>query len=160
MPGCCAWTEDTEPSIATTTAAAAYHQERRSDRTIDVTPPKTARPLQGIVRFKFHEGKVEEFKRLAQDLLRAVHVQTGKITRQAAKGADHIDSPLLSRTVSDLATLQRIDLQLMLQVGRQSAGETSEEAKRRAQDRAEATVDEYATVFERDLARFTGEKAP
>ena len=96
----------------------------------------------------------------AQDLLRVIDVQTEKLVKQAGKGADHIHAPLLSRTVSDLATLQRIDLQLMLQVGRQHAGETSEEAKRRSQARAEATVDEHAQQFERDLARFTGEVPP
>ena len=96
----------------------------------------------------------------AQDLLRIIDVQVEALTKQARKGAEHIDAPLVSRTVNDLATLQRLDLALMLQVGRQRASETSEEAERRSQARAEATVDEYAQQFERDLARFTGEVPP
>ena len=54
--------------------------------------------LQGIARFKFHEGKVEEFKRLSEQCLEIVRTQdTGTLQYETYFNADESECIVLER---------------------------------------------------------------
>ena len=54
--------------------------------------------LQGIVRFKFHEGKVEEFKRLSAQAMEIVRTQdTGTLQYDTYFNEDESEALVLER---------------------------------------------------------------
>ena len=54
--------------------------------------------LQGIVRFRFHEGQVEEFKRLSRQAMEIVRAQdTGTLQYETYFNADESEALVLER---------------------------------------------------------------
>jgi len=59
---------------------------------------RTVSELQGIVRFKFHEGKVEEFKRLSAQAMEIVRAQdTGTLQYETYFNDDESEALVLER---------------------------------------------------------------
>ena len=63
--------------------------------------------LQGIVRFTFHEGKVEEFKRLSAECLEIVRTKdTGTLQYDTFFNADESEAMVLERFRDSEALIQ------------------------------------------------------
>jgi quinol monooxygenase YgiN len=63
--------------------------------------------LRGIVRFKFHEGKLEEFKRLSAECLEIVRAKdTGTLQYDTYFNADESEALVLERFTDSDALIQ------------------------------------------------------
>ena len=97
---------------------------------------------------------------MAQTLLQVASVAVLHLRRQAQRGPKFVDLPALSRVAGTLKTLHELDHALMLQVGRFDASLSEDENARRASERIEGEIDEYAEQWRQDLARFGADAAP
>src|SRR3954453_9730334 len=67
----------------------------------------TAKELHGIVRFRFHEGKVEEFKRLSAECMEIVRTkETGTLQYDTYFNHDESEAMVLERFRDSEALLQ------------------------------------------------------
>ena len=63
--------------------------------------------LIGIVRFRFHEGKVEEFKRLSAECMEIVRTQdTGTLTYDTYFNADETECIVIERYRDEQAAIE------------------------------------------------------
>ena len=84
--------------------------------------------LQGIVRFKFHEGKVEEFKRLSAECMEIVRTkETGTLQYDTYFNDDESEAMVLERFRDSEALLQHGENMAHLMDSIMATGEVSGE---------------------------------